>query len=306
MIIINKSKIATISFINFGNAKQNKASEISINLKKINNSFEKCYYSPENSHLKIIHLILTRFLVEFSRKDTFIKNIYNDSYILNGIRVLKKYLLPSLENQSCKQFIWTLLLGDKINITYIKQLIIYNSSFELNVIYNKDLKYYVKNKTKDFDILISTRIDYDDRIYYDAVNDVRKVININKPMFLYGYNRGVMYFESEDKYYYYYFVSVNNKGVLGIFASLITVLNKVNDTYTIMDLGSHSKIRMKILESYKSFGIKDLKYEPAIFESGEIKYVYVRHKYSKDYKRSIKIKNKLIQCNFNLTKFYGK
>ena len=62
------------------------------------------------------------------------------------------------------------------------------------IIYQKDFKNYVGNITKGFDIFISTRIDYDDRIYYDAVNDVRKAINFSKPMILYGYNRGFIYY----------------------------------------------------------------------------------------------------------------
>ena len=42
------------------------------------------------------------------------------SYIKNGIRVLKKYLFPSLNAQSCKDFIWILTLGDDANMTYVK------------------------------------------------------------------------------------------------------------------------------------------------------------------------------------------
>lgn len=66
---------------------------------------------------------------------------------------------------------------------------------------------------KGYNVLITTRIDYDDRIYYDAVNDVRKAINISKPLFLYGYNRGVYYFESDGKYYDYY-QTFNNERVM--------------------------------------------------------------------------------------------
>ena len=43
-------------------------------------------------------------------------------------------------------------------------------------------KAYIRNISKGYHILITTRIDYDDQIYYDAVNDVRKAININKPI----------------------------------------------------------------------------------------------------------------------------
>ena len=53
----------------------------------------------------------------------------------------------------------------------------------------------MRNIINSYDVLITTRIDYDDVIYYDAVNDVRKVININKPIFIHGFNKGYYYFE---------------------------------------------------------------------------------------------------------------
>ena len=99
---------------------------------------------------------------------------------------MKKYLFPSLDNQRCKQFIWILKIGKKSNITFIKSLINFKNSFEKKV----------------SDILITTRInydDYDDRVYYDAVNDVRKQINSNKPLMLYEYNRDVQYYEIDNK-----------------------------------------------------------------------------------------------------------
>ena len=87
--------------------------------KKID-SLDICYTPPEYSNLKIMHLIITRYMFEYNNL-TNIKNIINNKdYILNGIRVLKKYLIPSLENQSCKKFIWILLLGDKVYKTIIR------------------------------------------------------------------------------------------------------------------------------------------------------------------------------------------
>ena len=141
----------------------------------INQISERCYLSPDNSQIKIIHIILTRFLIEFFPKRDFTKKMNQSSYITNGIRVMSKYLLPSLENQSCKNFIWILILGDKANITYINSTFNYNSTFEAYILYYHDLKKFIKKICKDIDVLITTRIDYDDRIYYDAVNDVRKV-----------------------------------------------------------------------------------------------------------------------------------
>ena len=218
---------------------------------------------------------------------------------------MKKYLFPSLENQSCKKFIWVLKLGDKANISYIESLLEFNYSFESKIINEKNVKNYLRNITKGFDILITTRIDYDDRIYYDAVNDVRKAININKPMLLYGYNRGLYYYEYNNKYYELNREDKKND-VFSIFISLVIVLNKVNDIYNIFDLGTHINVRKKILQSYKTFGIKELNYEPAIFDSGEAKFVWVRQKYSGLYNFSKRAEKTFKSYNFNINNFYGK
>lgn len=270
-----------------------------IKKEKNNNFGKKCYLSYDNSDLKIIHVILTRFLFySFNRRK---------DYILNGIRVMKEYLLPSLENQSCKDFIWILIIGDKANMTSLKPLLNFNNSFQWHLIYKKDFKKFVRNITKGFEILITTRIDYDDRIYYDAVNDVRKEININRPLFLHGYNKGVYYFEYDNKYYDFEFRC--ESGAFSVFVSLIIVLNKVNNTCTILDFGHHQSVKANLLRNYKSYGIKTLNYEPALFEYGAPKFVYVRQKFSIFYNKSISIflKKKLkVNKIFNLSKFYGK
>ena len=161
---------------------------------------------------------------------------------------MKKYLLPSLENQSCKDFIWILMIRNKANITFLKSLLNINNLFQWYIIYKKDIKNILKNITKGFDILITTRIDYDDRIYYNAVNDVRKEININKPMFFYGYCRGVYFFELDNEYYDFEFK--NKNGPFRVFESLMLVLYKVNDIYIIYDFGPHYTVRKKLLKNY--------------------------------------------------------
>ena len=245
-------------------------------------------------------------MIEFYKLNGFPNKIYNDDYILNGIRVMKKYLFPALESQSCQNFIWILMIGNKANITYIESIMDFNNTFNYKIVFKKDIKKYVREKARGFDILITTRIDYDDAIYYDAVNDIRKIINLNKPIFLHGYNRGLYFFEFNGKYYDYYH-NYNNDGVMSIFFSLIINLNRVNDTYTILDLGDHRYIRKELIKKYKSFGIKELNYEPALFDERPNKFIYVRQKYSGSFNQIGKnISNHLKERNFNLSLFYGK
>lgn len=270
-------------------------------------STNKCYVSSYNSNIKILHIIITRFLVKFSPNSKFNINFHKISYIQNGIRVLKKYLLYSLNAQTCKDFIWILMLGDDANITYVKSLLDLNNSFESLILYEKELKNYIKNKVYGSDILITTRIDYDDCIYYDAVNDVRKMININKPILIHGYNSGLFYPESTEKYYQY--IYNNNNGVWGVFLSLILVLNKVNDNYNIYDLGNHCLLRQTLMKSYKTFGIMEINYEPIIIDYGDPKFIYVRQNYSHGLEDTNKWhidSEKNIIFNFNITKFFGK
>ena len=61
--------------------------------------------------------------------------------------------------------------------------------FEYGILCQKDFKNYVRNKSKGYDVLITTGIDYDNIIYYDAVNDVRKMINVKKPIFYFIQNQ---------------------------------------------------------------------------------------------------------------------
>ena len=72
-----------------------------------NSNFQKnrCYELSDKSNTKIIHVVITRFMIEFYHKNDFPKKLYNKDFMDNGIRVLKRYLLPSLEHQSCNLFI---------------------------------------------------------------------------------------------------------------------------------------------------------------------------------------------------------
>ncbi len=242
---------------------------------KFINTLEDCYESIDNSNLIISHFIITRYLIDIT-DDVGNQKIYSQEYIFNGIRVMKKYLLSSLENQKCQKFIWILMIGNNFSTTYVKSLLNFNNSFEYDIVNQNNMKNYIRNKTKNSDILITSRIDYDDRIYYDAINDLRKAINMEKPIIIHGYNKGFYFFEKDNKYYDYY----RKVSVSSVLVSLILNLKKVNDTYTIYDMGPHTAITKNVLKKYKSYGIQSLDYVPFAFDSGASKFIKVIQKFS--------------------------
>ena len=233
------------------------------------------------------------------------EKIYTDNYIQNSIRVMNKYLFPSLGNQTCKDYTWILKIGDKANKSLLHSLLSFNSTFKFEIIYEKDIKNYIQNISKDLDVLITTRIDYDDCIYKDAVNDVRKQIDINKPILLHGYNRGVYYFETENKYFDY-FNTFHNIGAMSIFLSLIINLHKVNATINIYDLGDHTYIKKTLLKQLQSYGIKEINYDPGVFDISGQKFIWVRQSYSGSIDFDMKILKISRPTQFDLSKIFGK
>lgn len=269
---------------------------------KINRSTGDCYESEEFLNKTILHFVITRFLFTFSPK-----KVFSEQYIKNGLRVMKTYLLPSLEAQKCKNFTWILMLGDSANITFLKSLIDFNTTFDYKLVYYKDINKLINESTKNIDIFISSGMDYDDRIFYDAVNDVRKRINLTYPIFFFGYHNGYIYFENTGIYgispYKY------EGGAINIFLSSILNLHKTNGAYYIYqfnDLGSHISVKTDFIknENYKKFGLKKLDYNPAEFEHKEPKFVYVRQNYSHSFALTKTVK--AVINNFDLDKFYGR
>ena len=80
-------------------------------------------------------------------------------------------------------------------------------------------------------------------------------------------------------------------------------MNKVNDSYTIYDLDSHTTARKYLLNNYKQFGLKKLDYEPAYIDCDSPKFVWVRQNFSGTLKYFNKPNTKAV--HFNLDNFYG-
>ena len=74
---------------------------------------------------------------------------------------------------------------------------------------------------------------------------------------------------------WYYPTIRKNEAVWRIFVSLIVVLNKVYDFWTVIDIEFIINQR-KIMESFKLFVIKEFYNDSSIIDNGEIKFVLIR------------------------------
>ena len=275
--------------------------------RKNNNCNKYCYKPFTNSNIKIIHVIITRFLIgPFVPSINFGKIMKTEAFIQNAKTVLNKYLLSALEKQRCTDFIWVLMIGDNTNLTYFKSFFNFQNSFKTEIIYEKDIKNYLRSVAHGSDVLITTRIDYDDIIYYDAVNDVRKLIDMKKPLIVHGYRKGYLHFESDNNIYYNFNDQFGNDGIMSIFISLITLLNKVNDIYSIYDLGDHTRIKSTFLNKYKSFGIDNINYNPFEFDNSAERFIWIRQKFSFTFINRDRIKNLFKLVDFNESNIYDK
>ena len=52
----------------------------------------QCHLPSDNLNIKILHLIITRFMIELIHRNEFPNKLYRKDYIENGIRVMKNYL----------------------------------------------------------------------------------------------------------------------------------------------------------------------------------------------------------------------
>jgi len=82
------------SKINDNNSNINSNNPINIDNKEILNLNKRCHIPIDNPNMRIVHLVLTRFLMDLHNKNKkeFLELIKTKEYILNGIRVMKKYL----------------------------------------------------------------------------------------------------------------------------------------------------------------------------------------------------------------------
>lgn len=252
--------------------------------------------------MNIKHLIITRFLNNDNMNLG--SSVLNEDIIEYRMKLMVKYLYASLNNQSNLNFTHVILVHENLPEKYIKKIYEIPSKFEKIVIKSNVLENngysVVKNEYKNCDFLITSRIDDDDMIYFNAVEDIQKSIDNNTIISVHGYQNGCTMIDGETETF-----SHKTKPLGGMIAILLTLVintKKNKKALSIYTLGRHTNIKNNIIENHKKLGIDIL---PDNFwklnSSINPAWVYVRHEKSDS--QSKHITNKKIK--FDMNKMFG-
>lgn len=207
------------------------------------------------------HLILTRFFCFNLNLD-----IFDETLLSNGLYFLKKYLIPSLENQTNKNFTHILLINDnhiKSNSLTIRQLYDLKPNYKFKVLTISEFKEF-RQSIKSSDVIIS-RID-NDAVYNNAVEDTQQHFDETQNLKFYGYRNGITVEDQNFEKCYFTNILYRGGGTNSQFQSIM-----FNDfpNYNGTIFYDHSNV-------YKFFRENKIKVNDKSFEINEtIQYAYL-------------------------------
>lgn len=110
--------------------------------------------------------------------------------------------------------------------------------------------------SQNIDYLITTRIDHDDLIYNETVEEIQNICDKNIPLCYYGYDKIITMVGNDIENCYKFYPNYKGLGSISIFQSLIVNKMKINKLYIIYDLGNHTKQKIKFIDIYKENNLK--------------------------------------------------
>ena len=141
------------------------------------------------------HLIFTRFYSQPFKLTP--EQLISDKFLVPGIKHLKGFLLPSLENQTNKNFTLIITIYDKLNelrpdiYSELKKL---TASFKIELMKNSDKMKYVESLNPDY--LIGSRIDIDDCVFNGAVSTIQSEFKQELDFMFYAFMNGCTMYEN--------------------------------------------------------------------------------------------------------------
>ena len=200
--------------------------------------------------MKIKHLIMTRWWMQ---PTGFTKTILDDEILDERLNYLVNHLFVSLNNQTNHDFEFIVQVHPNHTNEQIEKISVAmknaNPNFKASVmVWNDGFHNYVESLWKENDIVLLTRIDDDDFVNKNAVQDTRDLIgNGQFDMVVCGYHYGYKYFDGDDK-----LIVMRpdyNGGHMSIFQTVISNTKRVQfSKYANPCMFNHTKIRKQLNE----------------------------------------------------------
>ena len=146
------------------------------------------------------HFILTRFNLKMPdsyHKDKFGNSTQDEEWLENRFELFEKYCFPSIQNQTCKDFIWLVLFDIDTPKKYLNKIKTYQQLFSnftpLFLKTQDDFHAYIpKYLDKNTTHIITTRIDNDDAFNKDMISEVQKVFDYQNDVII-NFECGIEY-----------------------------------------------------------------------------------------------------------------
>lgn len=258
-----------------------------------------------DSDKKIKHFIFSRFFTY--QRVGFPYNVLEVDFLSKQLPLVKN-MLKSLENQTSKNFELIFLTNPEffydpkyefifstlrsytvLPINFIKftgDTLSYQDSkvkglwkFKENK--NVELGNLIASALNDYDFVITTKMDFDDFVFKDAVIDTQSKVNECNSILAYGYNKGLEYIYGE--LYPRTDFLWKGRGHIGIFQSLILKSSSV-ENYPFLSVQNfwHDCIKIQLEQFLKNNGIEFLK---DMFQQNfsTCAYIYLRHEFSQEH-----------------------
>lgn len=156
---------------------------------------------------RIKHIVIVRLGLKWRYKEL---NQKWEDWLENSVYLMDKYCRPSLKNQTVKDFDILTLVDKSVNkygnILDNEKILKFDSESDLTTIWEgnenglmiKTINEYISKNYKDYTYILLTRLDRDDVIRFDFLENVRKNINGNKEQYIDSNN--IVHFKN-DKFY---------------------------------------------------------------------------------------------------------
>lgn len=153
------------------------------------------------SDKKIKHFVIMRFFTFDDPKYPY--DIYDVNFLKQQI-ILARNALGSLENQTNKNFDLVFMVNSKFfsdsKYEFIFSLLKNSTSLPITFIKRNDIKLLTKGAINEYDYVITSRMDFDDFIYKDAIAIAQSKVDECDSILAHGYCKGYIYRHGSELY----------------------------------------------------------------------------------------------------------